>query len=270
LTNVTTTNPTPKKSKAHQTKFADAHRACRTPTEREQLALVIRDGWKEGELREYARLYFFKNGRDYPTAMSYWLAIADIASGAGYPRAWLKSFRKGGSKPLPPRREGLLKRGRGNGPKVTSEEYAWPDHTEEFRSMIEQRWRDYFQMGPDSPVHPNAWTASYRAYEREQEAAAEVLRKAREAVEWHLVPKSQKKSPKAPCHKPVPQHDISDWGRETLKPHFNYEFPGHSEAFREEVAALARKGKKADAHVSPLSWKIACHKHYVLVDGRAQ
>jgi hypothetical protein len=170
-----TTNPTPKNSKARRTEFADAHRACRTPAERDQLALVIRDGWKGAELCEYARLYFFKNGRDYPTAMSYRLAIASIAKNY-QPTFWgsteyrrvsshtealerRKRFRQGGSKPLPPRREGLLKRGRGNGRQVTSAEYAWPEHTEEFRAMIEQRARSYFRMEPDTPLHPNTWTA---------------------------------------------------------------------------------------------------------------
>jgi hypothetical protein len=262
LTNVTTTNLKP---------YGAAHRACRNTTEREQLASVLKARWPEAVLQEYARLHFFKNGKDQPTATSYRRAIADIASGASYPRAWLKSFRKGGSKPLPPRREGLLQRGRGLGHgRVTDEEYAWPGHTEEYRTMIEQRCRDYFGIAPEEPVHVNAWAASHIAYCREQKAEAEVLRRAREAVALHLVPKSQKKSPKAPRRKPVPQYDISDWGTETLKPHFNYEFPGHSEAFREEVAALARKGKKPDAHVSPLSWKIACHKNYVLVEKPTQ
>ena len=38
--------------------------------------------------------------------------------------------------------------------------------------------------------------------------------------------------------------------------------------FREEVAALARKDgrKKPDAVISPHRWKIAAHKHYVLVE----
>ena len=91
------------------TEFADAHRACRTAAEREQLALVLKARWTEAELHEYARLYFFKNGRDYPTATSYRRAIKDIAGcenwpsirndGPSYehPCAWLKLFRKGGS-----------------------------------------------------------------------------------------------------------------------------------------------------------------------------
>jgi hypothetical protein len=274
----------PKKPKAYQTEFADAHRACRTPAEREQLALVIRDGWTEGELHEYARLYYFRNNKDYPTAMSYRLAIATISANyqptfwgsTDYKRVsrltdaleWRKLFRKGGSKPLPPRREGLLRRGRGNGPEVTSDEYAWPEHTEEFRSMIEQRARDYFQLAPTSTLHPNAWAASQRAYWREKQDEAEVLRKETEAVTFHLVPKSRKNLPKgSPRRKLAPQFDDTFWGQ-TLKPHFNYEFPGHTEAFREEVAALARKdrGKKPDAYISPHMWKVTCHKHYVLID----
>jgi len=272
---VTTTNTAdgnkalvpPKKPKPHRTEFADARRACRTPTEREQLALIMKARWTEAALHEYARLHFFKNGKDHPTANSYRRAITDIASGASYPRAWLKLFRKGGSKPLPPRREGLLQRGRGLGDhRINDTEYAWPGHTEEYRSMIEQRCRDYFSnIAPEQPVHVNAWAASQRAYCREQKAEAEVLRKDREAVAFHLVPKAQKKSPKAPRRKLAPQFDTNDWGQ-TLKPHFNYDFPGHSAEFREKVAALARKGKKPDAHVSPRSWKIAAHKYYVLVE----
>jgi hypothetical protein len=277
----------PKNPKARRTDFADAYRACRTPAELELLALVIRDGWTEAELHEYARLYFFPNNKDYPTALSYRRAIASISENykptfwgsTDYRRIswptdaleWRRRFRKDGSKPLPPRREGLLKRGRGNGPKVTSDEYAWPEHTEEFRSMIEQRARDYFELSPGQTLHVNAWAASQRAYWREKHAEAEVLRKETEAVAFHLVPKSRRKSPKAPRRKLAPQFDHGFWGPK-LKPHFNYEFPGHTEAFREEVAALARKdrGKKPDAYISPPSWKIACHKHYVLIEGGAQ
>jgi hypothetical protein len=232
--------------------------------------------WTEAELHEYARLFHFRNGKDYPTPAAYRCAIADLAAhyrGFAYPGArlshyphdWLKRFREGGSKILAPRREGLLQRGRGLSERVSDEEYSWTWHTEKFRSMIEQRARDYFKIGPEQPVHVNAWAASQRAYCREQKAEAEVLRKDREAVAFHLVPKAQKKSPKAPRRKLAPQFDPNDWGQ-TLKPHFNYDFPGHSAEFREKVAALARKGKKPDVRVSHRSWKIACHKYYVLVE----
>ena len=130
--------------------------------------------------------------------------------------------------------------------------------------MIEQRARDYFKIAPEQPVHVNAWAASQRAYSRERWAEAEAERKQTEALDFYLVPK---KSPKGtPRRKLAPQHDLTHWGQ-TLKPHFNYEFPGHTPAFREEVAALARKDrrKKPDADISPRSWKIACHKHYVLI-----
>jgi len=268
---------TSKITKARCHDFADARRACRTPAEREQLELVLRARWTSAELHEYARLYYFKSGRDYPTPGSYRRAIADLAvhyrgmaypdaKPSQYPHAWLKQFRKGGSRLLPPRREGLLQRGRDlSYHRISSEEYGWPDHTEEFRSMIEQRTRDYFKIAPDQPVHVNAWAASCRAYDREQWREAQVLRKETEAVAFHLVPKSRRNSPKGQRRKLAPQFDDSYWGQ-TLKPHFNYEFPGHSEAFREEVAALARKGKKLDAYITPRSWKIACHKHFVLVE----
>jgi hypothetical protein len=268
----------PKKSKAALPDFAEAQRACRTAAEHEQLARAVRDGWTPSELHEYARLFFFKNGRDYPTATSYRRAIADIHS--SHSEAWLKLFRKGGSKPLPPRREGLLQRGRGLAEvqleypvrrsvpnPVNSEEYAWPGHTEEFRSMIEQRTRDYFKIAPELPVHVNAWAASKRAYDRERAADAEKLRKETEAATFSLVPKSRKKSPGGPRRKLAPQFDDTFWGQK-LKPHFDYEFVGHSAAFREEVAAVARKdkGKKPNAYISPRAWKIACHKHYVLIE----
>ena len=46
--------------------------------------------WKGTELREYARLFFFKNGKDYPTGTSYRRAIADLTAhyrGLQYPEA---------------------------------------------------------------------------------------------------------------------------------------------------------------------------------------
>ena len=273
---MTTPNTVPlKKSKADQTDLADARRACKTTAEREQLALILRARWTEGELCEYARLFHFRNGKDYPTAMSYRRAIADLgrhyrglsysdAKPSDYPHVWLRTFRKEGSNIAPPRRPGLLQRGRGLGQyRVSDEEYSWPRHTEEFRSRIEQQARDYFDIAPEHPVHVNAWAASLRADQRKQWNEREVLRKKTEATNFILVPK---KAPKgSPRRKLTLQSDPSYWG-ETLKPHFNFEFPGHTDAFREEVAVLARKGKKPDAHFSPRSWKIACHKHYVLIE----
>jgi hypothetical protein len=280
LNSVTTTNTLPtKKPRAPQTEFADAHRACRTAAQREQLVLILKARWTETELREYARLYHFRNGKDYPTAASYRRAIADLAEhywGMGHPNAkpadyphdWLRQFRKGGSKLLPPRREGLLQRGRGLTHRINEEEYAWPGHTEEFRSMIEQQTRDYFQIAPEQPVHVNAWAASHRAYEREQQAIALASRRETEAVTLSLSPKSRKKSSKLPRRKLASQFDYGWMGYQKLKPHFNIEFEGHTEAFREEVAAWARKDKglPPDAHIGPRAWKIACHRHYVLIE----
>src|SRR5450756_131211 len=147
LTHTTTSNTAdgpsgllpPKKPKVYRTEFVIAYRACKTTTEREQLALIMKARWTEAELHEYARVYYFRNGKDAPTAASYRRAIADLgehykglaspgAKLSSYPNEWLREFRKGGSKPIPPRREALLKRGRGNGPFVTYEEYAWPNH----------------------------------------------------------------------------------------------------------------------------------------------
>ena len=312
----------PKKPKVYRTEFVTAHRACKTDVEREQLALIMKAQWTEAELQEFARVYYFRNGKDFPTASSYRAAIDDLgehykgldspdAKPSAFPHGWLKEFRKGGSKPLPPRREALLKRGRGNGPFVTPDEYAWPESTEEFRSMIEQRCRDYFDIAPDQPVHPNAWAASHRAYLREQDApvlaaakaeaeAKEATRIAREAVTLVLSRKDKRRSPNRAEREDRAAFDHCSWGRreaalavwrqanpftrETqgskcppapplellgkLKPHFSYHFKGHTPAFREEVAALARKdlGLRPNAFVSPTRWKATCHRHFVLTE----
>jgi hypothetical protein len=253
-----------KKPKAHPTDFADARRACRTPAEREQLALVLKARWTSAELCEYARLFHFRNGKDYPTAMSYRRAIADLAvhyRGLGYPDAkpsdyphqWLIQFRKGGSKLLPPRREGLLQRGRGLSQyRVSDEEYSWPGHTEEFRSMIEQRARDYFKITPEQPVHVNAWAASQRAYWREQYRVNKEAEKIAKAAKKAQAPL---RSPK----KPNPRK---------LAPQFNRDWEGHTDEFREEVADWARydRGLAPGAYVGPRWWKIACNKHYELTE----
>lgn len=247
----------PKKPKAPRPDFADAHRACRTTKEREQLALVVRAGWTSSELQEYARLYHFRNRRDYPTPTSYRRAIADVAGCSSWlhedkepsyyhPFAWLKLFREGGSKILPPRRDGLLQRGRGEIFRVSHAEYAWPGHSEEYRSMIEQRARDYFHIAPEQPVHVNAWAASQRAYWREQEAEAKAK-----------APKVRKKPRKKP-HK--------------LPPQFNRDWPGHIDAFRQEVDQRVRDDRRLPpgASVGPGWWKIACNKYYELTDVAAK
>lgn len=222
---------TPKKSKAPRPDFADARKACRTAAEHEQLALVIKAGWKSSELSEYARLYFFRNNTDYPTSVSYRRAIADLAEHyAGLPyfsprqarshfkHRWLEPFRKGGSKIMPPRREGLLIRTRSQYPRIDSSEYSWPQHTEEFRAMIEQRCRDYFKIPPGQAVHPNAWAASQRWYWREkQEAEA----KAREALKPPKKPKKPKKKSRKPAQKkltppPLSYSDLA-WERVLLR-----------------------------------------------------
>src|SRR5450755_2936149 len=112
LNAMTTTNPAdghsalspPKKHKVYGNEFVAAHRACKTDVEREQLALIIKARWTEAELQEYARVYYFRNGKDNPTASSYRAAIADLASPeakiSSYPNVWLREFRKGGSKLL--------------------------------------------------------------------------------------------------------------------------------------------------------------------------
>ncbi len=92
-------------------------------------------------------------------------------------------------------------RGRGQLYRVDSEDYAWAGHTEEFRSMIELRTRDYFGIAPDQPVHVNAWAASHRAYWREQEAEAKAL--AAKAPKSRKKP--SKKSRKAPRRQLAPQ-----------------------------------------------------------------
>ena len=259
----------PKTPKVYRTEFATAHRACRTTTEREQLAEVIQAGWTEAELHEYSRLYFFRNGKDYPTAVSYREAVADILA-CSDARSWRKQFRKSGSNPLPPRREGLLVRGRGfmTG-KLTSADYSWPEHTEEFRSMIEQRCRAYRNIAAEKPVHVNAWAASLRWYEREQND----LRRAAEDAKYSLLAKALKKSPPK-GHKVVSSflyvgfsHGDGSYSDGALQPHFEREFNGHTAEFRDEVAALARKDNHLRPHasVSRKRWNTACHKHFVLM-----
>ncbi|MBR1272818.1 hypothetical protein JQ629_35630 [Bradyrhizobium sp. AUGA SZCCT0222] len=252
----------PKKSKA-PLPFADARKACRTPAEQDDLARVIKARWTSAELSEYARLYFFRNGRDFPTPTSYRRAMKDIAGGCRWsdddeepsyhqPLAWVKLFRKRGSKPMGPRRDGLLKRGRGETLRVSSAEYAWPGHTEKFRAMIEQQARDYFGITPKQQVHVNAWAASQRAYWREKS-------KVREEAERKAKALKKAKAPKSPT-KP---------NRRKLAPQFNMEWVGHTDAFREEVAVLARKDKglPSDAYIGPAGWKRACNKYYDLTEG---
>ena len=271
----------PKKPKA-PLPFAEARRACRTRAEREQLELVIKARWKPSELYEYARLYFFKNGKDYPTPVSYRLAIGGLArhyhgmtytdtKPSQYPHDWLMAFRRGGSKPLPPRREGLLQRGRGNGPSVTSDEYAWPGHTEEFRALIELRCRDYFKNIPrDEPVPPNAWAASLRWYHREQ---SDLIREAEDA-KHSLLSKALKKSPPK-GYKVVSSFSYvgrsygnGSYTESVLHRYFEREFKGHTPEFREQVEGLARKDNhlRPRASVSRARWKAACHKHFVLIE----
>jgi hypothetical protein len=112
--------------------------------------------------------------------------------------------------------------------------------------MIEQLARDYFKIPPDRPCHPNAWAASRRAYLRRQSDEARAAEKASR-------PKASK-STKADKRK--------------LPPWFDRDWPGHTDAFREEVAALARKDKglPADAYVGPHAWKVTAHKNYELTD----
>jgi hypothetical protein len=265
-----------KKPTAAPPDFTEAQRSCRTASEREQLALVLSARWTAQELHEFARLHYFKNGKDYPTASSYRRAIGDLANHyrgfdaysklSDYPHKWLKLFRKGGSKPLPPRRDGLLKRVRGNGPKVTSGEYAWHGHTEEFRSLIEQQAREYFRIAPELPLHLKAWAAAHRAYEQEQAAQALAARRESELTSLILLPKSRKNSSKVRRGKLASQFDYSFIGYEKLKPHFHYDFVGHTPTFREEVTAWARKDNGLPSHaiISPKRWKVACHKHYEL------
>ena len=252
----------PKKSKAALPDFADARKACRTPVEREQLALVLKARWKPAEFHEFARLHFFKNGKDYPTALSYRRALANLAvhyrglacpgsKPSHYPHTWLKEFRTGGSKPMPPRRIGLLQRGRGQNHRINEEEYAWHGHTEEYRSMIEQQARDYFRISPGQHVHVNAWAASKRAYDRKLYNEAKAAEKTAKAAKQAQALK--------PPKKPNPRK---------LPPPFNMDWEGHSDEFREEVADWARadRGLAPGEYVGPRWWKIACNKHYELTE----
>jgi hypothetical protein len=305
--------PPKKPKKVYRTEFVTAHRACQTDADREQLALIVKAQWTEAELAEYARIYYFKDGKDYPTAWAYRRAIADLSKDyyaaltrrrvkpSDHPK-WLKEFRDSGSVPIPPRREALLTRGRGNGPDVGPDEYAWPEHSEEFRSMIEQRCRAYFTDIPaNQPIPPNAWAASLRWYRREQaEAAAaarEAARLATEAVALVLSPKAKRRLAKRADREDRTSFEYCEEGRRgykpprftrevqaewlagvnlpppyeligKLKPHFSYHFEGHTPEFREQVAALARKdhGLRPNAKVSPTRWKAACYKNFILIE----
>jgi hypothetical protein len=283
-------SPPKKPKKVYRTEFCAAHRACNTTAEREQLALIIKARWTEEELQEFARLYCFRRGRDYPTAASYHHAIAYISFCATTPLlqregmvdchgqfvhikytdplTWRKLFRRGGSKVLPPRSPDLLRRG-GVGV-IGSSDYSWPDHTDEYRSMIEQRCRDYFKnIPPDQPVPSSAWYASNHWYRREQHE----LQQAAELAKYSLLPKALKKSPPK-GYKVVSSylHVGSSGGgfytiNGTLRPHFEREFKGHTPEFREEVEALARKDNhmRPRASVSRARWETACHKHFALI-----
>jgi hypothetical protein len=271
----------PKKPQTDQPDFADARRACRTPAEREQLALVLRARWTSAELEEFARLYYFKNGRDYPTPWSYRQAIADLAQHyhlmthtdappSKCPHEWLTAFRKGGSKITPPRREGLLVRGRGLTHKINCEEYAWPEHSEELRSMVEMRCRDYFNITPDQRVHVNAWAASWRAYRRELSD----ISKAAEFAKYSLLSKCLKQSPPtgykvASSFSYIGRSFVGgSYTESELRPHFGRDFKTHTPEFREHVAALARSEQslRPKAKVSRALWQATCHKHFIIIE----
>jgi hypothetical protein len=282
-------SPPKKPKKVYRTEFVEAHRACKTSADREKLSLIMKARWTEAELQEYARLYCFKSGRDYPTAASYRHAITHISFCATTPLlqrlgrvidpekyedplTWRKLFRRGGSKVLPPRSPDLLRRGSVG--VIESREYCWPGHTKEFRSMIEQRCRDYFRnIPPDQPVPPRAWDASHRWYVREQRD----LQRAAEVAKYSLLAKALKKSPPKGYKVVSSFLHVGSFGgglytiEGILRPHFEREFKGHPPEFREEVEAFARKDNhlRPRASVSRTRWKNACHKHYVLIERQA-
>ena len=140
--------------------WGDARKACKTIGDREALGLVIGNGWTPEELAEFARVCFFRNGKDYPTARSYRDAIrkieSDIAWRAAKPTAqglsyrWRKEFQAHGSKPIPPRDPATLKR-RDKFP-VDEESWAWPYHTPEHRAEVESIARQRYSIAEHVPV----------------------------------------------------------------------------------------------------------------------
>jgi hypothetical protein len=179
---------------------------------------------------------------------------------------------------LPPRRKSLLQRPSGGG--LSEMDYAWPFHTEDYRSMIEQRARDYFDIAPAVPVHPNAWASAqrhclYRLHEAEQAAAkaaraeARLAKAAAKAEAW--VAKEAARVAKAMAKGEVPKPPkarVPKVNPHKLPPQFNRDWDGHTDEFREEVAEWARHDRNLPpgALIGLHWWKVACNRHYELTD----
>jgi hypothetical protein len=151
--------------------------ACAQPEQRAAFRAAIESGWTEVELTEYARLFYFRNGKDTATPPSYRKAIDQIALEEGGPRderfalEWRASFRKAGSQLRPPRPLHYLKRHQSPDP-LPIDHPLHPDHTAALVDLVESRAREYFRIPTSENLHPNCWAASFRAYLREQVALA--------------------------------------------------------------------------------------------------
>jgi hypothetical protein len=156
---LTTENLTPR------TAWQDARNACKTIEDRTALGKVIAAGWSPEEVHEFARVCFFRTGKDQPTPKSYREAIHKIAGDIdwrersdtfkGLSRRWRKEFHQHGSVPIPPRDPSALKR-RDQYP-IDVGSFDWPYHTPEHRSAIEQFARERFSIAPDRKVTPRQW-----------------------------------------------------------------------------------------------------------------
>jgi hypothetical protein len=158
-----------------QPSWQDARAACKGITERERLGEVIKEGWRALEFAEYARCCHRRPGKDYATPGAYRKAMQCHRTGAAL--QWRRSFREQGSKPLPPRSTQELRWPPGLCG-IDQESPLWPFHPKGFVEMIAQRSRQYFDIGPNTELHPNTWTASCRAYWRELSKNERLERKA--------------------------------------------------------------------------------------------
>jgi hypothetical protein len=158
-----------------RTSWFEARAACKDITERERLGEVIKDGWTALEFAEYARSCHRRSGKDYATPGAYRKAMLYFGTGAA--QEWLRHFRAQGARPLPPQDAQDLKWSPGPYG-IDSESPLWPWHPEGFAEMIAQRARAYFGIKDTDELRPNAWSASCRAYWREQSKNERLERKA--------------------------------------------------------------------------------------------
>lgn len=171
--NIPHTRPRPKRKP--KTGLALIRAACVQPEQLAALDAAIKNGWTEVELTEYARLFFFLNGKDRATAHSYRKAVDEIALEESGPHderfalVWRTTFRQGGSQITASRPSHYLKREQSPDP-LPIDHPLHPDHTQARVALMETRARSYFGIEQWRDLHPNQWAAAFRAYLREQVA----------------------------------------------------------------------------------------------------